>query len=692
MAYRIGIDVGGTFTDFLMVDEEKTFEIHKTLTTPADRSEGVMRGLRDLAEQCGASLADFLAGVEMIVHATTATTNAILTNTGVKTGLLTTYGFRDALEMRRGIKEEIYDNKYPHPKPLVPRRLRLPVRERVSDRGEVLAPVPEEDIQAAAARFRAHGVQAVAVCLLNSYANTQNEVVAAALLAREMPDAYVTVSTELLPEIRFYERVSTTVMNAYLGPILAGYLGLLKQKLLDAGFRGTLLIMKANGGVMSAEQAMKTATGTALSGPAAGAVAGAAYAELQGYKDCITVDMGGTSLDVALIKDGAPVVVSDASINRYRVALPMVDVHSVGAGGGSIAWIDEGGLLRVGPQSAGADPGPACYSFGGQDATVTDADLELGYLNPDYFLGGRMRLRQELAREAIRRRVAEPLGLDLLQAAAGIYQVVNVNMAAAVKEVTIKRGYDPRDFPLVVAGGAGPVHAAMIAAELEVPIIIIPRHSSIFTAGGVLLSDLKHDYTRTFFGILDEMDLAQLARVCGEMEEEGRAALASEGVSAERMEMAYALSVRYVGQYHEVEVPTSREAVRAGDLKALEGEFHRAHDRIFGYCLEGQPVELVNVRLTCVGRMPRLRFPEAPARPEGHLPVKGRRPIFLPAEHRMAEVDVWDGDQMGCGDEVHGPAVIEQVTTTILVPTGYRVRCDCYGNYVMVDGARIGGW
>jgi N-methylhydantoinase A len=502
---KIGIDVGGTFTDFLLIDHEKS-EIYKVLTTPADPSIGLMNGLKEMAKVRNLPLEEFIKKIETIVHGTTVTTNAVLTYTGAKTGLLTTKGLRDALEMRRGIREEQYNNKYSNVTPLVPRYLRYPIEERLNYKGDVITPIKKTDISNAIKLFKKEKVESIAICFMNSFAKKKHEEIAANLIREEFPEIYLTISNKLLPSIRFYDRISTTVLNSYVGPILRSYLLSLTSKLKQAGFKGILLIMQSNGGVISPEIATNMAASTLLSGPAGGPIAGVAYTSIQGYNDCITIDMGGTSFDAALIKDKIPLITTEGEINRLRLAMPMLGIVTIGAGGGSIGWIDEGGLLRMGPQSAGAKPGPACYDRGGKLPTCTDADLILGYLDKDYFAGGKIPLDYKKAEQAIKKFVADKMNLDVVEAAAGMYQVINVNMASGVREVSLKRGYDPREFPIVVAGGAGPVHACMIAMELEIPVMIIPKESSIFCAAGMLMSDLKHDFVRTYATKFDDFN------------------------------------------------------------------------------------------------------------------------------------------------------------------------------------------
>jgi N-methylhydantoinase A len=682
MKYKIGIDVGGTFTDFLLAAEDGSSEIYKVLSTPEDPSIGTMRGIAEMAERHGLTLEDFLARVTTIVHGTTVTTNAVLTMRGATTGLITTQGVRDALEMRRGIREEQYNNRYTNVEPVVPRYLRRPVRGRLDYAGQEIEPLNLDDVRAACELFRKEGVEAVAICFMNSFANPEHEEAAARLVAELMPEAYLSVSTRVLPSIRFYDRVSTTCLNAYVGPILRRYLQSLVKKLDAANYRGVLLIMQSNGGVTTPDNAIANAATTLLSGPAGGPVAGIAYGEVQNQRDLITVDMGGTSFDAALVKDGEPLVTTEGEIDRRRIALPMLNVVTIGAGGGSIGWIDEGGLLRMGPQSAGSSPGPACYGLGGELPTCTDADLILGYLSPEFFAGGRMPLYPDKAREAIKRHVAGPLGYSVEEAAAGMYRVINVNMAAAVREVSVAQGVDPRDFPLVVAGGAGPNHACMIALELEIPLLLVPRESSIFCAAGMLMSDLQHDFVRTYPCLLQDVDLKRFRALVAEMRDEGLKLLRAEGIPPERVRVVYSLDLRYLRQYHEVNVEVSAEEIERGDLEAMAARFHPEHNRLFGYELSdvGTPVELINIRVKTIGITDKPRFaPEPYFGADPSSAKKGERPAYVPAADEFQTVPVYDGALLKHGMRIQGPAIIEQVNTSTFVTPEYHLVVDRYG-------------
>lgn len=681
--FRVGIDVGGTFTDFLVTDQHGESRIFKSPTTPRDPTEGVFSGLRTAAESYDKSFATFLAEVETIVHGTTITTNATLTGKGAKTGFITTSGFRDILNMRRGLRENQYDSKSAPPPPLVPRHLIGAVAERINCDGEVLTPLNETEVRQWARKFKDEGVEAVAISFLWSFINPVHEKRAAEIVREEMGDAYISLSCEVLPQIRLYERHSTTVLNAYSGPPLSRYLGKLEDALAKAGFKGILLIMQSNGGVMSPQVTSRFAVNTLLSGPAAGPIAGIHYGKIHNVDNIIACDLGGTSFDVALVKNGTPVVTSEGSVGGYRVAVPMLDIHTIGAGGGSIAWVDDGGMLRVGPQSAGADPGPACYGNGGENPTTTDADLILGYLDPTYFHGGKLSLDVEAARRAIKTKVADPLGIDLITAADGIYRITNAHMGAAIGVVSVQRGLDPREFALIVAGGAGPIHASPIAEELGIDTILVPRESSVFCAAGMLLSDLKHDYVRTYPVDTAKIDFARAAKLCQEVGSQAVETLKSEGIPEERISLAFAADLRYVGQFNEVEVAAFPGGhVDAETVRRMIQAFHERHDSLFGYSMAEAPVELINLRLTARGTTIKPQFKEMKSGGKDATHArKGSRQAYFGG--RFIDVDVYDGLKMAPGNCLSGPAIVEQPTTTIIVTAGYDLVCDRYGNYVL---------
>ncbi len=692
MTLKIGIDVGGTFTDFVLTRDGADPLIFKSLSTPADPSIAVVNGLRDMAaaQDPPQTLEQFAASIDTIVHGTTVTTNATLTGTGAKSGLLTTEGVRDALEMRRGIREEQYNNRYTNVAPLVPRYLRVGVPGRLDRVGQETQALDLDEVRRAVALFKREGVQAVSICFMNSFANPAHEQAAAALVRQELPGAYLSVSTDLLPSIRFYERVSTTALNSYVGPKLNHYLDQLVERLKAIGFKSLLLIMQSNGGVISPQLAREKAALTLLSGPAGGPVAGLFYVRTHGQNKCITTDMGGTSFEASVAVD-APMVKNDGEIARHKIALPMLDIHTIGAGGGSIGWLDQGGMLRMGPHSAGADPGPACYGKGGRLPTTTDANVVLGYLDPAYFAGGKMRLDVQAARAAIEEHIAKPMGLSVEEAAAGMYRVACNNMAQGVREVTIKRGFDPREFPYIPAGGAGPIHSCLICSELEIPLQIIPRESSVLCAFGMLMSELKHDFVRTFVSRLTAIDWPRLQELIEAMRLEGARQLDSERIGLDQRHSEVRFDCRYLKQYHEVSLPVAPHLLDTRDAGGLAQAFHAEHNRLYGYSLaqENMAIEIINVRVQAVGltTKPSYRQQAWAGEASGHA-IKGQRAVYIPETKAFVTVPVFDGHRLAHGNRVQGPAMIEQETTAIFISNGYDCVVDALGSFALYAKGR----
>ena len=684
MGYQIGIDVGGTFTDLLVCDEDGRTRICKSPTTPADPSLGVFTALEQAARDTGFELRDFLAGVDAIVHGTTITTNAVLTHTGASTGFITTRGFRDLLAMRRGMKTgERYDLELAPPPTLVERALTLTVTERVDAKGRILTPLVENDVRAAAEVLRAAGVEAVAVSYLWSFLNAAHELRTREILQETLPGVYISLSCEVLPQIRVYERNSTTALNSYTGPPLARYLDNLETRLGENGFSGVLNIMQSNGGCMSPKVTSRFAVNTLLSGPAGGPGAGIHYGRTHDYKNIISVDMGGTSFDVALVQDERAAVTSENEVAGFHVAVPMLDIHTVGAGGGSIAGVDDGGMLHVGPASAGADPGPACYGRGGTEPTVTDADLVLGYLDADYFHGGALKLDRAAAVAAIESRIAGPLGLSVTDAAYGIYRVANSIMSNAVTVVTVQRGLDPREFAMIVAGGAGPIHAVPIARDLGIHTLLVPRESSVFCAAGMLLSDLKHTYIRTCAMVGSLVDFSAINEAIHNLRDRALATFREEQVDGADVTLDFSADLRYVGQFNEVEVPGfSGGTADSAAWEQLVDQFHRLHDERYGYSLPHAEVELINLRLSATGatKKPVTQKHELGGPAADHA-RKGERPAWF--DNRMVTVPVYDGLALQPGNRLPGPAIVEQPTTTIVLPGDTGLSCDQWGNYLL---------
>ena len=676
--YIVGVDVGGTFVD-LMVSGGGHRLLRKTLSDPEDRAGALLAGLALVSEDLGLTLKAFLGRTERIIHGSTIATNALLTRGGARTALLTTAGFRDVLNMRRGVRSDLYEPKQAPPNPLIPRQRIHPVAERIDSDGTVLEPLDADSVDRAVVGFRRAGVESVAVGLVFAFANDSHERAVAARLREALPDVHVSLSSEVLPEVRLYERLSTTAVNAYVTPVLATYLESLERRLADNGFRGRLLVMQSSGGVMGLEPATRFGVRSVLSGPAAGPVAGLWYAGLHGISNAITTDMGGTSFDVSLADRGEVEVTKETEISGHRIALPMVAVHTIGAGGGSIVTVDGRGLLRVGPESAGSTPGPVCYGRGGVRPTVTDADLLIGYLGAERFWGGRLRLDEDTAREVFRRHVAEPLGVDVVRAAYGAHQVVNANMVDAIREVSVRRGHDPRRFVLVAAGGAGPIHACAIARELDIGLVLVPREASVMCAAGQLLSDLRHDFVRSCVMALDRLDRDRVEGHFQDLQRAATDALVAEGVPRNRIAVSSAADVRYVGQFSEVPVPVPETAMTEAAVAALAREFHRIHESLNGYSMPDAAAEIVNLRVVGRGLAGSEAMPESDAA-EGTA-LTGRRQVFF--EDSFREVAVYDGHRLASGEDVVGPAIVEQETTTVVVPPEYQLTCDAFGNYLV---------
>jgi len=647
---------------------------------------GVIQGIGELAEVIGVRSERFAGRIGVIVHGATVATNALLTLRGAKTALITTKGFRDALEMRRGIREEQYNNHYRNVVPLVPRCLRLTVDERIDSQGNIITPLRLEELDPIIEFLNRQAVESIALCFLNAYANSIHEERAGAYLRERLPASYVTSSVEILPSIRFYERVSTTAVNAYIGPIVVRYVENLTRKLEAAGFRGSLLLMQSNGGVVTPEFVRRCPASMVLSGPAAAPTAGAFYARLMGYKDCITIDMGGTSFDASLVVNGECVTSSEGEIDHRRIALPSLDIATIGAGGGSIGWIDAGGLLQMGPQSAGASPGPICYDGGGELPTCTDADLMLGYLSADYFAGGRMKLNAVKAEKIVGDGLARKLDLTPEQAAIGMYRIINMNMAQGVRMVSVERGYDPRRSLFLVAGGAGAIHAGEICRELEIPMFVVPAVASTLCAAGMLLGDLKHDYVRSFIAPFSAIDRGAFVGAFEQMRTMGMATLKDEGVKESDVVFLPSLDLRYAGQYHEVQLWVKWEDVARFDLEAIRGAFHKEHNLLFGYSLEDATteVEIINIRLRAVGKIEKA---ELLTRSEAGVPldkaIKRRRRAYIPETNEFQEIPIINGDIPLGGLKVTGPAVIEKTDTSIFIGASFDCLVDPYGSFIV---------
>jgi N-methylhydantoinase A len=678
MSWIVGCDTGGTFTDVFAVSDSGEARVVKVPSTPPRFDLGVVEGLRGL----GVDPAD----VRTVFHGTTVTTNAVITKSGARSALVTTRGFRDILEIRRANREELYDILWDPPEPLVRRRHRLEVVERVDYAGDVIVPLDEESVLAVARKLRARDIESIAVCLINAHMNPAHERRVREILGAELPDLHVSLSTDILPEPPEFERTATTVANAYCAPVLRRYMDMLETALRDSGFGSDIvLVMHNGGGTMTTDYAKGAPVKTLNSGPAAGVIAGAAVAASCGRRDVVCLDMGGTSADIAVVRDGEPQLTRAFDLEwGMPIRFPSIDVISIGAGGGSIAWLDPAGYPRSGPQSAGADPGPACYGKGGLEPTNTDAQLVLGRVSNDLFLDGRMQLDVDRAREAMERRIAEPLGLSVEEAAEGVLRIANANMVKAIRLVTVERGFDPREFSLVAFGGAGPLHAVDLARELQMPEVIVPAHPGVTSALGLLFVDPLDDFSWSFVRRQDRIDLAQLVERYAEMDARVRDSLVRQGVSSEAIVVERSIDLRYIGQLHSVTVPLTEISVQG--LASATAAFHDEHLRQYRYSHPDAPVETSALRVAARGARAKPDLSRISDGSHGGTSVAEReRPVHF-GERGWVATRVVDRNSLAPGDELGGPAIVDQLDSTIVLPPGTSAHVDEVGNMIVSTG------
>jgi N-methylhydantoinase A len=675
--YRIGVDVGGTFTDFTLLDEAtREVRYHKISSTPADPSQAIRDGVGELLRNF-----DIAPGeVSFIGHGTTVATNMIIERRGVLCGLLTTRGFRDLLEIGRQTRPSLYDYRVTKPHPIVPRWLRLPVHERIDADGHVLAPLDEDDLEHAVLALKEAGVQAVAICFLHSYRNSAHEETARATVLRHMPDCFVSVSSEILPEFREFERLSTTVLNGYAGPKMQRYLDRLAQGMTGLQIRPQPYTVHSNGGLMSIATVRRFPVRTCLSGPSAGVVGAAAISAAGAYPNLITFDVGGTSTDVSLIKDGHPLFTANRLVADYPVRTPMVDIHVIGAGGGSIAWVDDAGALKVGPHSAGAHPGPIAYGRGGDRLTVTDVNICLQRLNPVALLDGRLPLDAAAARAALTAQVAEPLGLDADTAAHGVLRVVNANMSRAIRSVSTERGYELAGFALFAYGGAGPLHACEVARECGIPRVIVPQEPGTLCARGILLADLTSDFVRTRIAPADAQAWAGVVEAYASMRAEATAWLDREKVAAGQRRFRSIVDARYVGQNYEV--PVELDECRPNGLAGFLEEFRAAHKREYGYDIPGRTVEIVNCRMQAIGRVPRARL-EPVRGGSAEAALRGSRSVYFGATHGWMDTPLYARALLPVRTGMTGPAIVDEMSSTTVIMPGNTFEVDALGNLII---------
>ena len=680
---RVCVDVGGTFTDCLVMDESGLLQKFKASTTPSDPSKGFMDAMKKAAKHYGISVNEFLSHIEVLVHGTTLATNILLTGRGAKVGMLTTKNFRDIIELRRAMKPQdvsLYNLFIPPAEPLIPRYRRLGIDERALYNGEIMTPLNEKETVEAVRQLKGEGVQSIAVCFLHSYANPAHEKRAAEIVKKEAPDIFVTTSHETLPVWREFERFNTTAVGAYVGPAVARYLTSLERVLKDSGFGGTFLMMLANGLVQNITECVRRPVFLLHSGPAA-APSGAVYlGKHLGDDHLLSIDMGGTSFDVCMINKGEILTTTEHWENDQRVAIKMVDISSIGAGGGSIAKIDALGLMRVGPESAGADPGPACYGRG-EDATVTDANLVLGYVPADYFLGGEMTLDAKASKRAMKP-LAEKLRLSETEVAESIFRTVNANMASKITEVSTKRGYDVRDCVMIAGGGGGPIHAGFIADSLGIRKVVVPPVAALYSAFGMFAMDIGQDYARSFVSRASNINLAAVNRVFEEMEVEALASFKAHGVTAKDVVLKRTADLRYAGQFHEVEADMSNSKLTQADIDAAVADFGRRHEEMYTFSMPWKAVEILTLRLKATTPKAPFALPEvAPGEKDPKAALKRRRTCRF--NGKDVDTPVYDGEKMLARNVISGPAIIEETTTTVVIPEAYVCSVDKYKNYVL---------
>jgi N-methylhydantoinase A len=698
--FRLGVDVGGTFTDAVLISEA-TGEIHiaKVPSTPRDPSLGFLAAVNQILGKAGTQAPN----ISYLVHGTTVATNALIEGKNPKTAFITTEGFRDLLEIGRQIRPSLYDIHFEKLKPLVPRDLCFEVPERLDATGKVLLELDESRMKEIAERLEKENIRSVAICFLHSYVNPAHEERAEQLVREHAPGAVLSVSSHICPEFREYFRASTTVVNACVKPVVANYLEGIETQLKKEGTKAELLIMQSNGGVLTFEQAAERPVFMVESGPAAGVIAANFIAGNLGFKDVVSFDMGGTTAKAGLILDGRPKITKEYEVGAearpgagqsrgsgYPIRTPVIDLVEIGAGGGSIAWVDPGEVLRVGPQSAGADPGPICYRVGGVEPTITDANLVLGRINPRYFLGGEMDLDLEGATEGIRKKCGEPLGLDTIAAANGIVEIANTAMVNALRLTTVRRGYDPRTLVMVAFGGAGPLHANRLCAEMQIPRLIVPLSPGTASALGLLTTDVKHEFSRTRIMRADSADIGVMNQVFSTMESEGSKLLQKEGISAERISFVREVEMRYKGQSSELAVVCPAGTLNPDSLAKLRSKFHEEYERAYGRGYPAEVVELVNYRVTAVGAIPCLPVRKiAQTGRSVDEAKKGTRPVFFSESGGFTETSVYDRYKLEPGHHFAGPAVVEEMDSNTLIHPDFAADVDTFGNLIICP---TGAW
>lgn len=676
MSWRVGTDTGGTFTDLIAISDSGEVRVAKVPSTPPDFEIGVVNALREIDLPIDAS--------DVLYHGTTVTTNALLTRSGVRTALLSTRGFRDVLELRHGNRADVFDVMWDQPAPLVPRANRLEIDERLNYLGEVLVELDESQIRDLARILRKRRIEAVGVSLIHSYTNPGHEERIAEILREELPDVYTCISTEIMPQPPEFERTSTVAANAYVGPVLHTYMRKLEGALREISHSGQVRIMHSGGGMMSAAAALSVPIRTAMSGPAAGAVAAAAIGAAAGRQNLVSFDVGGTSADLTMVMGGKPHLSMEYEIEwGMPVGFPSVDVAAIGAGGGSIAWIDEGGAPRSGPQSAGSVPGPACYGRGGDEPTNTDANLLLGRLSPEAFL---MEVDPELSRAAVVEKIARPLGLDVHDAAAGIVRISNENMSNAIRRLTVERGLDPREFSLMAFGGAGALHAVELARGLSMREVIVPPTPGATSALGLLFVDYVHDVAHAYIADQSKMDIEAIEGIFERLQAEALEALREEGYAGDQAEIVRSIDLRYAGQVRAVTVPLAPGQITEATIEKAIADFHTLYEREFKYAMEGTSIESRTLRVSCTARTQKPQLEELDGTGDAEQARVDRRPVYFVETEGFTETAIFDREKLMPGASFEGPAIVEQYDTTTVVPPGASAEVDRFGNLIIEPG------
>lgn len=683
MPYRLGIDTGGTFTDLALIDDATgESRLYKLSSTPADPSEAIVQGIREILTAAALRVTD----VSYLGHGTTVATNAVIEGKVARTALIATDGFRDVVEIARQRRPDLYNLDIDKPRPLAPRDLRVDVRERLRADGSVLIPLDEEQLRSVTAELRRREVTSIAVCFLHSYLNPVHERRAKEIIKEVFPDCAVSISSEVLPEFREYERFITTVMNAALVPVMSRYLGRLENRVGNEGLSTSPRVMQSSGGVISAAGASARPINTLFSGPSAGVIGAADLCATAGFPNIITFDMGGTSTDVCLVEGGAPLIANQRIVAGFPVKSPTLDVHSVGAGGGSVGFVDSGGFLRVGPNSAGARPGPACYGLGGLNPTVTDANVVLGRQHRGHLLGGRMPINAALSETAVLEKVAKPLGMDLITAAQGMLRVVNSNIIRAIRVISVEKGYDPRQFALVAFGGGGPLHAAQLARDLEIPTVLVPESPGVLCALGLLVADLRVDFGRTFLMRCSTADLAGLNAAYRELDAELADWLKREGAKRENTIVERSADMHFVGQDYELSVAVPPGELDSASMDLLVERFHAKHEEVHGYAPPDQAVAIMALRLVAKSKVSRPNLRRATrAGPSPHAALIGTREVYFEGTTSV-QCPLYQRGGLAAGNELRGPAIIEQMDSTTVIFPGQRAEIDEYRNILIREG------